>query len=313
MRTQKFFGLVAFGLAAVVLAAAVLLVGRASRPVWGTPFTPPRLLPISGPPHTVHQVAPLAPGNVVVVSAPVGDVSVTTTGATHGVRLTARLYHGERVVMQQNGGTLSVRLLGVGGASSGSTSLCLIFCSSSPSLSGLGNGSEDNIHIWLTVPAGRTISAQLGVGTLLVSGQYQRVSAVTQAGSVTATRVAAPTLDLATQAGGIAVTAAKGVQHLTLSAQAGLITYEGTLGTSTHVTDQAGAVSLRVDPTARIAASVTVTAGAFTSGFAHLSGGTFGTFQGVMGSGKPGGQLTVTDQAGAVSIQPWTPGGSGAG
>ncbi|MDA8198676.1 MAG: hypothetical protein M0Z54_04470 [Thermaerobacter sp.] len=313
MRTQRILGLVAFGLAAVVLAAAVLLVGRASRPALGAPFTPPSLRPLTGPPHTVHQVAPLAPGNVVAVSAAVGDVSVTTTRTAHDVRLTARLYHGERVVMQQHGGTLSIRLVGVGGSPSGPTSLCLIFCSSSTSLSGLGSGSEANIHVWLTVPADGAISAQLGVGTLLVSGQYQRVLAVTQAGSVTATHVAAPTLNLATQVGGITVTGATGVQHLTLSAQAGLITYEGTLGTSTRMTDQAGAVRLRVDPTARIAASVTVTAGAFTSGFAHLSGGTFGTFRGVMGTGTREGQLTVTDEAGAVSIQPWTPRGSGAG
>ena len=312
MRSQRILSLVAFGLAAVVLAVAVLLVGRASRLALGARFTPPSLRLITGPPHTVRQVAPLAPGSVVTVSAPMGDVSVATTRTAHDVRLTARLYHGERVVMQQNGRTLSVRLLGVGGSSSGSTSLCLIFCSGSSSLSGLGNVSAANIHLWITVPANSTLETQLGAGSLVVSGLYQRVSAVTQAGSVAATLVAAPTLDLATQAGDITVNGATGVQHLALSAQAGLITYEGTLGTSTRVTDQAGAVRLGVDPTARIAVSVTVTAGAFTSGFAHLSGGTFGTFQGFIGSGAGGGQLTVTDEAGAVSIQPWTPPGSAA-
>lgn len=316
MRTQRILGVVAFGLAAVVLAAAVLLVAGLRGTTLGAPFTHPRLGPITGPPHTIHQVAPLAPGGVVTVSAPLGDVSVATVRTGHAVRLTARLYHGERVVMHPTGGTLSVRLLGVGGSLSHSTSLCLIFCSTSSSswslTEGLGAVGADNIHIWITMPADSTIETQIGVGTLVMSGQYASVSAVSQAGSVSATQVTASTMDLTSQAGRIAVTDATGIQHLTLAAQAASITYEGTIGASTRVTAQAGIVRLRVDPTEQVATTVTVTAAAFSSSFAHLSGGAFGTFHGFIGRGGPGGVLTVTAEAGAVSIQPWAPPASGA-
>ncbi len=302
MGSRKALGTVALALAAAVLAAGVLLLGSIRWTGLGVQIAPHTLAPsIAGPPHTVRQSTAVAPGALITVVAPVGSVTVATTRSSHRVSATARLYGGQRLSLRPAaaGGGLAITLQMPGASQQN----CLMFCGLN--LPGSPGSAGEGSHLWIRVPAGVQVDVRVAVGTLSVSGQYARFSADSQLGSITASHITAPVLSLTDQAGTLAVTDASAAQQLTLSAQAGTIRYQGTLGRTAVITDQAGSIRLQVEPLHLTDATVTVTARQLTSGFPGLSGGGFGTHQGQIGRGPPGGVLTVTAQVGAVTIGPW--------
>lgn len=286
-----------------MLAAGVLLLGGIRWTGLGVTLGHPTLSSSNasaGPPHTVRQSAPVAPGQVITVVVPVGSVAVTTVRGIRRASVTARIYGAERLSMRAApGGGLAITLHVPGTVQAN----CLMFCPSGVPGS-LSTAGASNV-LTIRVPQGVQVDVRVAVGTLTVSGQYARFSAQSQVGSITARQLTAPSLSLSDQAGAIRVTDAHAAKQLTLSAQAGKISYQGTLGQTALVTDQVGAIHLEVAPLYRTATTVTVAAGQLTSAFAGLAGGRLGTHQGQIGRGAPGGVLTVTDKVGAVTIAPW--------
>ena len=156
----------------------------------------------------------------------------------------------------------------------------------------------------VTLPPGLSLTSESPTGSLAVEGTFRQVVASVEVGTLYVHQFTGA-LSAAVGTGALGVEGATIEGPLTLSTRLGVVDFWGDPGRSATVYDNLGPVNLRLLPTARLAVSVRVGFGSFTTaGFAGLAGGdSSGVYVGQVGQGAPG-TLSVNDVSGGVTLVP---------
>lgn len=159
----------------------------------------------------------------------------------------------------------------------------------------------------VTLPPGLVLTSDQGTGSLAVRGTYHQLKATVQVGTLYVSQFQGA-LQAAVGTGALGVEGATIDGPLILSTRLGVVDFWGDPGISALIQDNLGSINLRIHPSGRLAVTVRVGFGSFTTaGFAGLSGADHaGVFVGAIGHG-PSGTLSVSSLGGGVSLVPYQP------
>ncbi|MGC8489881.1 MAG: hypothetical protein ACP5QO_16905 [Clostridia bacterium] len=268
------------GIAAVVIGLLALVTAVLSV-TGGRSFMHPGLLFASPPLVRGERSISLTAGTVVSVNAAAARVTVQNGPAGRlGVRYD--LPRGS-FYLRQSGAGVSL------GDAGGSFNLDML--TGTPTLT-------------VTVPAGTVLSVTSAAGPITVRGTYSSMTLNATAGPVALEQISTASLRVATEAGPFSASFVSAPRRVSVQDTAGSILVKGPWARNESLHDTAGSITMNGRPVVRTDVSVTVSAGQLNSSVAGIGSGGNGTFTGTVGSGSGLGRLTITADAGSVTLNP---------
>lgn len=151
---------------------------------------------------------------------------------------------------------------------------------------------------------GTSVTVHNSAGDIVFEGLTGDITASAGLGNIEATHVVG-NLDLEVSSGNLIVTSATVLESMRLKSSMGDISFNGNLGKSNLVHSSSGDISMSVPSNACVNLDAQTASGKFTSNLPveNLSSQGLGiSAQGLLGSGTPRGNLTISSSMGDVSI-----------